>query len=35
MALDDLVISGYTATFAPTPDYTGSTADARITLGTI
>jgi hypothetical protein len=33
-AFDYLVIFGYTATYTPTPGYTGSTANARIALGT-
>ncbi|MBR7835002.1 Ig-like domain repeat protein [Actinospica durhamensis] len=35
VAVDNLVIFGYTATYTPIPGYTGSTANARVTLGTV
>lgn len=34
LAVDYLVIFGYTATYTPTPGYTGSSANGRVTLGT-
>ncbi|MEY9935533.1 hypothetical protein ABH926_010215 [Catenulispora sp. GP43] len=35
LAIDYLVIFGYTATFTPPAGYTGSAANARIALGTV
>jgi len=34
LAVDNLVIFGYTATYNPAPGYTGSTANGRVALGT-
>lgn len=34
LAVDNLVIFGYTATYTATPGFTSSTANARIALGT-